>query len=200
LEQCFCDPAGGYFLSAHDGERLIAREKPFADGAEPSGNAVAALDLLRLAELTGEPAWRASALAAIEAFAGRLDGEDTPAMLAAVDFASDEPLELVLVAPRGGDARALLAVVRRAYLPNSVLVMATEGEDLTEKARLVPLLERRGAARGRATAYVCRGTVCDLPTGDPAALAAQLARRPARRGEGAEGAARGRREETGGSP
>jgi hypothetical protein len=200
LERRFRDPAGGYFLSAQDGERLIAREKPGYDGAEPSGNAVAALDLLRLAELTGDPAWRASALATIEAFAGRLDGEATPAMLAAVDFASDQPLELVLVAPRRGDARALLGAVRRVYLPNSVLVVATEGEDLAEKARLIPLLEQRGALRGRATAYVCRGTVCDLPTGDPTALAAQLARRPARRAEGAEGAVRGRRDGTGGSP
>jgi uncharacterized protein YyaL (SSP411 family) len=179
IERRFRDQAGGYFRSAHDDEPLLTRDKPGDDGAEPSGNAVAALNLLRLAELTGDEAWRRSALATLRAFAGGLDGAGTPAMLAAVDFASDEPLEIVLVAPRGGDAGALLDVVRRTYVPNKVLVVATEGDDLLERARVVPLLGGRRALRGRPTAYVCRGSACDLPAMAPATLAAQLRPRPA---------------------
>jgi uncharacterized protein YyaL (SSP411 family) len=45
---------GGYFFTAHDEERLIARSKSGADGAIPAGNAVAAHALLRLHHITGE--------------------------------------------------------------------------------------------------------------------------------------------------
>jgi uncharacterized protein YyaL (SSP411 family) len=174
IERRFRDPAGGYFLSADDAEPLISREKPSYDGPVPSGNAVAALNQLRLAELTGDPTWRRTAVATLQAFAGRLDGDTTPAMLAAVDFASDAPLEIVLVAPAGGDARALLDVVRRSYVPNRVLVSAVDGPDLARRARQVPLLQGRRALGGQATAYVCRASVCRLPTADPATLARLL--------------------------
>ncbi len=173
-DQRFHDPAGGYFRSAHDDERLLARDKPAMDGAEPSGNAVAALNLLRLAELTGDRAYRRSAVATLEAFSGGLDGAATPVMLSAVAFATGEILEVVIVSPRGGAAQTLLDVVRRAPVGGRVLVLAEEGTDQAAKEKLIPLLQGRRALGGKATAYVCRGTVCGLPTSDPAVLAGQL--------------------------
>ena len=52
---------GGYFMTAFDGEQLIARPKETYDGAMPSGNSVAAMVLQTLASLTGEPEWQAAA-------------------------------------------------------------------------------------------------------------------------------------------
>ena len=52
---------GGYFITASDAERLIARPKETYDGALPSGNSAAAAVLYRLAALTGEPFWRQAA-------------------------------------------------------------------------------------------------------------------------------------------
>jgi len=152
LEDHFRDPAGGYFLTADDDEALLARAKPGYDGAEPAGNSVAVLNLLRLAELTSSSARRATAEAALKAFASQLEGQAMPAMLSALDFALDRPLEIVLVAPPGGDAHALLDAGRMAYLPNAVLVVATEGEDLAAQRRVVPLLEGKRAMRGMPTA------------------------------------------------
>ena len=43
---------GGFFMTGNDHEALIVREKPVYDGAEPSGNSVAVLNLLRLGEFT----------------------------------------------------------------------------------------------------------------------------------------------------
>ena len=65
---------------------------------------------------------------------------------------------------------------RRIFVPNRVFVLATEGDDLAAQSRLVPLLEGKRARSGNATAYVCRGRTCDLPTSDPKIFAAQLAR------------------------
>jgi uncharacterized protein YyaL (SSP411 family) len=97
-------------------------------------------------------------------------------MLAALDYALDSPLEVVLVAPAPGAATALEEAQRRIFIPNRVYVVATEGEDLAAQARLVPLLEGKRALGGKATAYVCRARVCDLPTSDPEVFAAQLRR------------------------
>jgi hypothetical protein len=58
LEEDFADPAGGYFLTAKDRATLLVRLKPDYDSALPAGNSVAALNLLRLAELTGEESYR----------------------------------------------------------------------------------------------------------------------------------------------
>ena len=52
---------GGYFMTAFDGEQLIARPRETYDGAIPSGNSVAALVLQTLASLTGEQKWQAAA-------------------------------------------------------------------------------------------------------------------------------------------
>jgi uncharacterized protein YyaL (SSP411 family) len=182
LSARFADPAGGFFLTAGDDEALLAREKPAYDGTEPAGNSVAAMNLLRLAEFRSDDGARRLAERTIAAFARPLaDGDAMPAMLCALDFALDEPLEVVVVAPGAGAAAALEDAQREVFVPNRIYVLANEGDDLAAQSRLVPLLEGKRARGGKATAYVCRGKACDLPTSDPAVFAAQLRRvqRPA---------------------
>ncbi len=178
LEKRFLDErAGGFFQTPHDHEALLAREKPAYDGAEPSGNSAALLDLLRLHELTGNDRYRKMAEQALAAFASELrEGSGAEMMLAALDFHLDTPLEIVVVSPPGVGAPALEAVLRRTYVPNRAYATAGEGRELDERARLIPLLAGKRAIRGAATAYVCRQRTCDLPTPDPAVFAAQLAK------------------------
>jgi uncharacterized protein YyaL (SSP411 family) len=169
---------GGYFLTPDDGEAMLTREKPSYDGAEPSGNSVALYNLARLAELTSDDRYRQRADETLAAFGTALEGAPTALakMLSAIDFRLDAPKEIVLVKP---DARAseeeMLARLRLTFLPNRVLTVATEGRDLTEEKKLVPLLEGRNAIGGKVTAYVCEAQVCKLPTTDPEVFAKQIA-------------------------
>ena len=175
LDARFHDAAGGgYFLTPEGKQGLRAREKPAYDGVMPAGNSIAALNLLALPELTGDVKLRKRAGEVMAAFATRLPA--MPAMLAALDWSLDQPLEVVLVLPQGSTGLELLDRLRRAYLPNAVRAVASEGADLEKQARLVPLFEGRGAHRAKATAYVCRRNVCDLPTSDPSTFASQLAK------------------------
>jgi len=178
LEVRFWDEsAGGFFQTPHEHEELLAREKPVRDGAEPSGNAIAILNLLRLEELTTLSRYGAMASRALGAFASELGrGAGAEMLLAALDFHLDSPLEIVVVSPPGGGGAELEAVLRRAYLPNRILVKAREGPELSERARLIPLLTGKTALRGATTAYVCRERTCELPTSDPRVFAQQLAR------------------------
>ncbi|MCP4664645.1 MAG: DUF255 domain-containing protein [bacterium] len=66
------DPGGGFFVAAAKAD-LLFRSKDIGDGAIPSANAVAVLNLLALAERTGEPRWRRQGTAALRAFAGPLE-------------------------------------------------------------------------------------------------------------------------------
>jgi uncharacterized protein YyaL (SSP411 family) len=164
LEARFADREnGGYFRTPSDGEELLAREKPGYDGAEPTGNSVAALTLLRLEAITGEARWRESAERVLRCFGALLAGAPGALgeMLLAVDFALAEAKEIVLVRPRGGSDGPLLDTLRTRFLPHSVLVRAEEGA--TEPA----LARDRPALRGLPTAYVCVRGACQLPVTSP---------------------------------
>ncbi len=168
------DDAGGYFFSAHDAERLIARTKSGVDGSLPSGNAVAAHVLLRLHHLTGDGAYRTRAEEILRLYHDEATRNPFgyAAYLEALELAVEGPTEVVVVAPPGaGDADALWATVASVYLPHRVLVTAAPGEPTP----LAPARDRP-PVDGRATAYVCRNFTCAPPVTDGAALRSLLER------------------------
>ncbi|HWE25705.1 MAG TPA: thioredoxin domain-containing protein, partial [Myxococcales bacterium] len=172
LESRFADRQnGGYFRTPSDAEALLAREKPAYDGAEPTGNSVAALTLLRLEALTGEARWREAADRTLRCFGALLAGAPAALgeMLLAVDFALGDAKEIVLVRPTGADDAPLLDVVRSMFLPDAVLVRAEEGDGKLALAR------DRTAIRGAPAAYVCVRGACQLPVTAPDDLRKQLA-------------------------
>jgi uncharacterized protein YyaL (SSP411 family) len=154
----FGDFAGGYYLTARDAEPLLVREKPDYDGAIPSGNSVAAQNLLRLHQFTDEPTYRESAARLLTRASVK-----APLTLCALAFYYDRPLQIVLV---GSGRTPFHDVLGKAFVPHRVLVSGeTAGIAIAANK---PMLE------GKPTAYVCRGNVCDLPTTDPAVFAQQL--------------------------
>ncbi len=177
LDQHFRDPEGGYFMTSDDQERLLVREKPAYDGAEPSGSSVALMNLLRFHELTSDDRFRREAERLIFAFSSPLRSAPTSLseMLLALDFKLGPTKEIVLVAPRSrAEVEPFLAKLRGAFVPNRVTLIAVEGPDLERQARRVPLLRGKVAARGKPTAYVCERGVCQLPTSSPDTFAAQI--------------------------
>jgi hypothetical protein len=115
---------------------------------------------------------------AFEAFGAMLT-DSAPAvseMLLAVDYQLDRPKEIVLVVPRGrDDAAPFLHELRARFLPNRILAIVTEGDELERHAQVVPLLDGKTVREGQTTAYVCENRICDLPTTDPAVFATQIA-------------------------
>ena len=178
LERDYEDiPGGGFFRTAADEVSLLTREKPTYDGSEPSGNSVAVHNLLRLHELTTDDRYRVRAERAFQAFGAMLAERPSAVseMLLAVDYQLDTPKEIVLVVTAGrDDAAPFLAELRARFLPNRILTIVAEGEQLERHARVVPLLDGKTARDGRATAYVCENRICDLPTTDPSVFATQI--------------------------
>jgi hypothetical protein len=186
LEARFWDAsAGGFFLSGDGAEKLLAREKPDYDGAEPSGNSMAALNLCRLSALTSNHRYRPMADKTLAAFSGSMkrSPRSLPKMLTALELCASEILEVAIVSPRAEAANraalatkteALMQKLRGTFLPGYVLVTATEGEDVDQKAALAPFVAQKIAKNKTPTAYVCRGGTCKQPATDPELFARQL--------------------------
>jgi hypothetical protein len=166
LKHFWDDEAGGLFLTADDGEALLVRPKEIYDGATPSGNSVAALNLLRLARLTGNTALEERANAVMRAFSGSV--RQAPMahtfLMTALDFAVGPTFEVVIAGdPEAEDTRAMLRALHGRYLPNMVVVVRPPGE-ASEVAALAPYAAAQTPMDGKATAYVCENFVCNAPT------------------------------------
>ncbi len=170
----FEDPAGGFFDTASDHERLITRPKDPQDNAVPSGGAMATTVLLRLAAWTGEGRYREAAERALGTVTPYLARYPTgfAQWLVAATLATGDLVEVAVVGDPADDAtRSLLEPAWSTWRPAQVLAAAPEAAIGTSA---VPLLADRIALDGRPTAYVCRNFVCALPVTDAAALRAQL--------------------------
>jgi uncharacterized protein YyaL (SSP411 family) len=168
---------GGYFKTSDDHEKLLAREKPDRDGAVPSGNSIAALNLLRLTEFTGDDAHLARAMLLFSALETRFSAQPSAfgELLLALDYHWDATKEVVIVAPASRDAvPEMLAPLRRVFSPNRIVALVTQGVDLDAHAELVPLVGGKRAIAGKVTAYVCENRVCAYPTSDPKTFERQL--------------------------
>ena len=155
---------GGFWQSAAGASDLILRLKEDYDGAEPSGNSVACLALLRLGVITGRSDFRDVAEKCLRWHAPRLQQlpQAVPHLLGALDFSLGEPRRVVIVgAPDAADTRVLLQATHSVFLPNKV-VLGHLG--LVEPfAKTLPI-------KPEATAYLCAGASCQAPTQDAAYL------------------------------
>ncbi|MEM9071219.1 MAG: thioredoxin domain-containing protein [Myxococcota bacterium] len=166
---------GGYWMTAHDAEELIARDKPSSDGAIPSGNSLAVDNLLRLAELRADDALRERAEGVLGAFGSvlRERGPGLTRMLAALDRYHDAAREIVLAYEDTEALAPFLAVLRETYLPNRVVVQVRGSEVDALASRLRLATGKRVQGEG-VTAYVCERGRCEQPTSDPEVFRAQL--------------------------
>ncbi len=170
------DNSGGYFQTPPTDPSILVRMRDAYDGAEPSANSVAAMNLLRLAEMANRPAWRDKAHKLFLAFSRQIEQapETVPQMMAAVDFALSKPLQVVIAGnPALPETRALLDVVNRRYFPNKVLFVV-DGPDHKQLGGWLPFIEGMRPIGGKPTAYVCENYSCRLPTTDPSRVAELL--------------------------
>jgi uncharacterized protein YyaL (SSP411 family) len=177
VDRFWDEEQGGFFLTGADAGDLPARRKEVHDGALPSGNAVAMLNLLRLARLTGEPALEQRATRTAQAFAGvvRRYPAGHAMLLVAVDLALGPGQEVVVAGiPGREDTRRLLSPLRRRFLPRLTVLLRPTDEESPAITALAPFTAPMRDQDGNAAAYVCRDRRCSLPTTDPERLLAMV--------------------------
>jgi hypothetical protein len=170
----FGDPEhGGYFSVSGEDKSILLRMKEDYDGAEPSPNSIAAMNLLRLAQITGDDKLHGRALKTIGAFADQLKGAPTamPQMIVALDASLAKPRQIVIAGTRDtAETRELPRTVHARYLPNKLLLLADAGTGQAWLGERLEFLQTVAPIGGKPAAYVCENFVCKLPTSDPAEL------------------------------
>ncbi|MBI5022503.1 MAG: thioredoxin domain-containing protein [Ignavibacteriales bacterium] len=183
--------SGGFFDTTGNDPSILLRAKEDYDGAEPTGNSIAALNLLKLSQITngrvhladGLPTmsdyesdstqniksdWRGMAEKTIQSFGARLiqmpDG--LPQVLVALNWDITTPKEIIIVGNRNAeDTKIMLREIRKHFLPNNIILLV----DDDSKSKLVaylPFIENMTMIDGKATAYICQNYRCQLPTND----------------------------------
>jgi len=162
--------SGGFFFTADDGEDLLLRKKEIYDGATPSANSVAALNLIRLSRITGDRKLEELSRDIGKAFSGNI--RQFPSayaqLLLAVDFAVGQSSEVVIAGElRAEETLEMLQILREKFLPNKVVLFRPTDEESPEITRIAPYVESHTSLDSKPTAYVCRNFSCELPTTDP---------------------------------
>jgi uncharacterized protein len=173
----FEDKTNGGFYSTAGGADLIMRMKDDYDGAEPSGNGIAMMNLLRLAQITDRADLRESADKALRAFSSRMLAAPvaTPQMLVAYSFSLSKPKQIILVGDLAAqDTRAMLDVLHGRFLPNRIVMLVKDDESRRKLAAYLGVVETMTRHQDKATAYVCENYTCKLPVTDPAKFAELL--------------------------
>jgi len=164
------DKEGGFFFTATDAEKLLIREKEIYDGAIPSGNAIAVLDLLRMGRLMFNREWEKKAEEYFKTFGQELSsGPSAYAQsLTALDFAIGPSREIVLVGQKDDpQTSAMLKSLYERFIPNKVVLLRSLSDEAARDIiALVPFVENQQALGGRTTAYVCKNYHCEFPTND----------------------------------
>jgi uncharacterized protein len=167
IERHHADPdTGGYFLTADDAEGLIMRPAQTRDDAVPNPNGLMAQNLIRLAVLTGDDAYRGRA--------DRLfDGLIPLAMenqlihttlLSALDLRLRHA-EIVVTGTRAEEFAK--AALRLPFLARTVV----RAKDAAALPAQHPARAMLASAPVEGAVFVCQGERCSLPASDPAKIA-----------------------------
>jgi uncharacterized protein YyaL (SSP411 family) len=163
------EAGGGFFDTADDAERLVARPADPTDNATPSGLSAVAAALTGYAALTGDSSYREAAERALATVAPIVPAHArfTGYACAVGEALQSGPYEIAIVTDDPvGDP--LVRTAQRLAPPGAVIVAGAPDQ------AGVPLLAGRPRRNGASTAYVCRGFVCDRPVTGESELAAQL--------------------------
>jgi uncharacterized protein len=167
MRDLFEDPqSGGFFSSPAGDPALVMRVKDDYDGAEPSGNSIAVMNLLRLAAITGRDEFRESADRTLRAFGSRLSHAPIaiPQMLVACEWLLAGPREIVIA---GSGAGPLIDALQARFVPHKIVLAADSPETGERLAAWAPWIGAMRPVDGRAAAYVCRNYACQLPVIEP---------------------------------
>jgi uncharacterized protein YyaL (SSP411 family) len=160
---------GGLYLTPDDGESLLVRKKEIYDGAIPSGNSVAMLNLLRLGRMSANSDLEEKAAKIGSAFSGSI--KQSPSahtqLMVALDFGIEPCYEVVIAGKaQAEDTKAMVKALRTCFLPNKVVLLNPDGLELPKIAKLAEFTRNQPSIDGKATAYVCMNHNCKLPTTD----------------------------------
>lgn len=167
MDKLFLDPKNGGYYSVHtDMPNSVLRIKEDYDGAEPSPNSLASLNLVRLSAMLAKDEWKKQAEKIFALFGNTLQSTSSSVPVMAMAFALDHrgKQQVVLAGDSGTpEFQALAASVRKRFLPNAALLHADGGGGQEWLAQFNEAVAGMKPVGGQAAAYVCQNFTCQAP-------------------------------------
>jgi uncharacterized protein YyaL (SSP411 family) len=174
LESFWDKEKGGLFFT-RPSQELVTGIKEGYDGPTPSGNSVAALNLLRLADFTEKEELRRKAEEILRLFGEKLETEPSAHtyMLSALDYAQGSKEIVVAGGQNQKNSDALIREIRSRFIPNKTLMLVTDA-NRAELAHLTSLIEGKSPVEEKPLVYICENFTCKRPIADISMLRVQL--------------------------
>ncbi|MHA1829528.1 MAG: hypothetical protein ACTSX6_12890 [Candidatus Heimdallarchaeaceae archaeon] len=166
----------GFFFTPDTRTDLIVREKLVYDGAIPSGNSVAMLNLLKLSRITSNSSYEEKANQLMSYFASQI--KQAPVaftfLLTALDYAVGPSYEIVIVRKKEEERtlQEVLMMLTEHFLPNKIVLIKLIDDKELEK--LIPIIKEYTLINNQLTIYVCKNFVCKQPTNNPYIMVKEL--------------------------
>jgi uncharacterized protein YyaL (SSP411 family) len=167
IDDFWDEKGGGFFFSGKRNEQLIAQTKEIYDGATPSGNSVALMNILRLSRMTGSLDLTNISRQIMRTFAETVTNYPSgyTQFLCALDFALGPTKEIVIAGePGADDTKQILKEIRRRFLPGKVVILHPEKDKSIEE--IIGFVKEQKAIDGKATTYICENYACKAPAND----------------------------------
>lgn len=153
---------GGLFLYGEDGEKLIMRPKEAYDGAIPSGNSVAAYNMLWLGKVTGNKNLEEKGELQFDVFGETIKRNPSSYcfFMSSLLFNLIPTKEFVISGDKDSEElKSMVKEINKLFLPFSTTVLNSN----EEIKKLNPMLNNQVMINGKATAYVCENYTCGEP-------------------------------------
>lgn len=158
------DKDGGFFFTPFDSEKLLVRRKEIYDGAVPSGNSYALINLIRLYRITGNLEYEEKAVQLVKTFSNsiKLAPSAFTYFLCGLDFSLGPSKEIIIVGNDIEKAKNYLKIIHSIFLPNKVILYMndTNRNTLAQAAEFTNAYSKIG---DNTVIYICEDFKCELP-------------------------------------
>ena len=171
---------GGFFDFSGKDKTILLRTREAYDGAEPSGNSVAASNLVRLSRIAPDDGLKKNTETTLRSFSGALRQAPhaMPQMIAVMEFFRESPKQIVIAGKMdSAETTAFLEEIAQRFLPHTTLLCADGDAGQVFLSERLPFIASMTRRNGLTTAYVCENYACDLPVTSSAELVGLIERK-----------------------
>lgn len=165
MKEFWDEKSGGFYFTSSKSEELIARQKDVYDGAVPSGNSIALLNLIRLSRFTANIYFEKKALLLVKYFSGYISKSPSVfcMFMCGLDFLFSSSSEIVIVSQKK-DSEVIqgISLIRNIFNPNKIIILKYDDMQ-NEFGELLSFTKDMKMKDNNTTFYVCRDYSCNQP-------------------------------------